>query len=81
MMEKKSYHLQWKETDKAMQKYSTTEINYFGVIIALEHFENYMRVVHITIAVDYAALIWMLNQKETREENYVRFLNYNSTTP
>ena len=51
-----------KKLSPAEQKYSTTERECLGVIVALKHFEHYLRGVHVTIVTDHAALKWMLSQ-------------------
>ena len=65
-----------KKLGTAEQKYSTTERECLGVIIALKHFEHYLRGVPVTINTDHAALKWLLAQKEPkgRIARWVAFL-------
>ena len=55
-----------KKLNPAEQKYSTTERECLGVIVALKHFEHYLKGVHVTIVTDHAALKWMVSQNEPR---------------
>ena len=71
-----------KKLNRAEQTYSTTERECLGVIVALKHFEHYLRSVPVTIITDHAALKWLLSQKEpkgriARWVAYMQQFNYN----
>ena len=77
----RSYNLWWKELGTAGEKHSTTERECLGIIMALKHFEHYLRGVPMTITTDHATLKWLLSQNEPkgRIARWVAFSNSDIT--
>ena len=65
-----------KKLSPAEKRFSTTERECLAVIVAMKHFESYLRGVHGTIVTDHAALKWILKQKQPkgRIAKWVAFL-------
>ena len=55
-----------KKLSPAEKRFSTTERECLAVIVAMKHFDSYLRGVHVTIVTDHIALKWILNQKQPK---------------
>ena len=55
-----------KKLSPAERKFGTTERECLAVIVAIKHFEPYLRGVHVTIVTDHVALKWILSQKQPK---------------